>query len=78
MCMPLSYVGFTTVILGLPIIVWLGMLLLSLLLIQVIIAFLNLRMKITAIPFSVHRVLGYIILIIALIHAFLGLAAYLP
>jgi heme A synthase len=76
--MPLTYMGLTTLFLGKPIMVWGGILLLFLLVFQVLIAFLNLRMNNSTIPFSVHRALGYVILLLALAHAFLGLAAYFP
>lgn len=74
--MVLSTLGYTPV-LGYPAILWGGLFTFLLVIIQVSIAFLNLRMGIDRIPMGVHRALGYVIVLLALFHAALGLAAYI-
>lgn len=73
--MVLSTLGFTPV-LGYPAILWGGLFTLLLLVLQVSIAFLNLRMGIYTIPMGAHKALGYVIGLLALVHAALGLAAF--
>ncbi len=73
--MVLSTLGYTPV-LGYPAVLWGGLFTLLLLIIQVSIAFLNLRMGIHTIPMRAHKALGYVILLLVLVHAALGLAAY--
>ena len=59
------------VVFGLPLHLWLGILLLLLILLQVGIGSGVIRM-----PFVWHRRNGYVILLIALIHAFFGLGIW--
>jgi len=75
--MPLSMLGYA-MILDKPLIVWIGILLLLLISLQVLIAFLNLRMGIDRLPMGVHGKLGYVLYAVALLHATLGLALYFP
>jgi len=65
----LTTLGYTMV-LGKPLILWGGMVLGLMILVQVLGA--------KKLPFDTHRLLGYAILLLALGHAFLGLAAYFP
>jgi len=53
---------------GIPLHAWLGMKLLLLIILQVAIA-----RGIIKIPFVWHRIFGYVILVIAIIHAIMGL-----
>lgn len=55
------------IILGAPLHLWLGILLFILLLFQIAVA-----KKILRVPFKWHRVTGYIILVLAAIHGFIG------
>jgi len=67
--MPLSTIGYDITLLGKPLVIWLGILTFTLVFLQVFIAFTNLRMNKSWIPFEVHRKLGYVVLLVAAIHA---------
>lgn len=54
---------------GQPIHLWLGMLLLLCVIFQVLVA-----KQILKVPFKWHRIMGYVILLLALIHGFIAMA----
>ncbi len=56
------------ILLGLPLHLWLGMLLLACIAFQIVVA-----KKLLPIPFKWHRIMGYVILILALIHGFIAI-----
>ncbi|MDD5317215.1 MAG: hypothetical protein PHF51_00615 [Candidatus ainarchaeum sp.] len=62
-------IGYDVTILGKPLVLYLGIIIYSLVFLQVFIAFSNLKLRKQWIPFSVHRKLGYVALAMATIHA---------
>lgn len=56
------------VILGFPLHLWLGILLLISIIFQILVA-----KKVLRIPFKWHRVMGYVILALAVIHGFIAI-----
>jgi hypothetical protein len=60
------------VIWGRPLTVWLGLLLYTLVLLQVLVG-----ARVLKVPFVYHRKAGYLILLIGLIHGSMAFAAYL-
>ena len=54
---------------GQPIHLWLGMILLLCVIFQILVA-----RQILKIPFKWHRIMGYVILLLALIHGFIAMA----
>jgi len=56
------------IILGKPLHLWLGLLLFTLILFQIAVA-----KRILPIPFRWHRVMGYVILLLATIHGLIGI-----
>ena len=75
--MPLTKIGYKT-FLGKPLVIWVGIAAMLLLILTVLTAVLNIHMGISAIPFSVHRILGYAVLVFALLHGFLAFSARFP
>ena len=67
--MPISTIGYDIQLFGKPIVLYIGMLTIFLVALQVFIAFENLRLGKNWIPFGVHRVLGYVTLVVAVVHA---------
>lgn len=55
------------IIVGLPIHLWLGVILLLLIIFQIMVA-----KRIIPVPFQYHRIMGYVILIIAILHGFIA------
>ena len=73
--MPISTIGYDITLLGKPLVIWLGILTFLLVFSQVIIAFLNVRLGKSWIPFGAHRIIGYLTLLSATVHAIIiGLA----
>ena len=68
--MPLTTIGYDASFLGKPLIMWGGAVLLLLILFQVLSA--------KRMPFEKHALIGYLILLVGLGHALIGLALYLP
>ena len=59
------------IIFGFPLHLWLGTLLFILVVFQILVA-----KKILHVPFKWHRVTGYLILILAMIHGLIGMGLY--
>jgi hypothetical protein len=59
------------IILGQPLHFWLGILLFLCILFQIAVA-----KKIIKIPFKWHRIMGYVILILAFVHGFIAIGLY--
>lgn len=59
------------VIMGKPLHLWLGLLLFLLIVFQILVA-----KRIVSIPFRWHRIMGYVILLIALIHGSIAIGLY--
>jgi hypothetical protein len=59
------------IILGYPLHLWLGIILFFLIIFQIAVA-----KRILRIPFYWHRIMGYVILLIAFVHGTLGLGLY--
>jgi hypothetical protein len=60
------------IILGMPLNLWLGILLFILIVFQIAVA-----KKILNVPFQWHRINGYVILLLAIIHGSMGLGLFL-
>jgi len=69
--MPISTIGYDIQIFGKPLVLYLGMLTISLVALQVFVAFTNVRLGKSWIPFGIHRWLGYLALGVATVHAVL-------
>ena len=69
--MAISDVGYDIQFFGKPLVLYLGMLTISLVALQVFIAFTNIHLGKSWIPFGIHRRLGYITLGVATVHAVL-------
>ncbi|NTW73129.1 MAG: hypothetical protein HGA49_12940 [Eubacteriaceae bacterium] len=59
------------IILGQPLHLWLGLLLFSIVVFQILVA-----KKILPVPFIWHRRMGYVILVLAVIHGFMAIGLY--
>lgn len=59
------------IILGAPLHLWLGILLFILIIFQIVVA-----KKILKIPFKYHRIAGYAILVLAIIHGFIAIGLF--
>ncbi|AFV03446.1 hypothetical protein UNSWDHB_2588 [Dehalobacter sp. UNSWDHB] len=59
------------VIMGKPLHLWLGLLLFLLIVFQILVA-----KRIVPIPFRWHRIMGYIILLVAIIHGSMAIGLY--
>jgi hypothetical protein len=60
------------IIFGLPLHLWLGIILIALIVFQIAVA-----KKILHVPFKWHRVGGYILLLLGIIHGLIGIGLYM-